>query len=154
VNEQQVIDVLTSMNTMLVMLIAALIGGVVVLLSAIGVFIVGWNLRQDRQGYEQGQRIARLEKSAEFAEYLLRESIPELYEKWDSVVTGRVPTRRNTDGTGERPVGRPDVLARSIGSQDGIGRDGQAAIRPETGSQDAQPDCDPSGDQAGTGTAS
>ena len=60
-SEDKIIELLSNQNSLLMSLVIVLATGLIIMLGAVVTFIIGWNLRQDRQGREQGQRLAVIE---------------------------------------------------------------------------------------------
>lgn len=89
----QQMQFLFEQNRMLVMLIAIVATGLVVMMSAIAAFLVGWKLRQDKEIARLREDNASNKQDLRHCMYFLNETIPELYRKWDAIICGQYPNK-------------------------------------------------------------
>ena len=75
---------------MLLQLGYALAGLCVFMLITVISFLVAWQLRQDKRQQENSIGVAENRKTCGENERMIEKNIPELFGKWDALITGQV----------------------------------------------------------------
>lgn len=86
----QAIRSLMHANDVLIHLGYTLAGVCVFMVTGIIGFIIAWQLRQDKKQESNSLAIAELVKTTQANQHLIEKNIPELYQKWDAIITGCV----------------------------------------------------------------
>ena len=98
----QAIRSMTHTVDMLVTLGYTLAGVCVAMLISIISFLVAWQTRQDKKMSENSIDIATLKRELAENTRIINKNIPELFQKWDAIITGcvkpKLESKENADG--------------------------------------------------------